>query len=139
MLLFITMLLCGVQPVYSMEVEKEPEKPLKKFTFDKAGFLENNQPVKQFPDPNIVKRLAEIKSFYPKHIIPNRELNTIGHSLLNDPCAQIKMWKSNVTVMQTIPEADPVMTLAIGRLTQETIAPFREKTYTIQISDNQNP
>ena len=143
MLLFITMLLCGVQPVYSMEVEQEPEKPLKKFTFDEAEFLESNQPVKQFPDSKIARRLAKIKSFYPKRIIPNRELNAIGHSRLNDPGAKIQMWKSNVTVMQTITEADPVDVLTIdyahGEHKIKTIAPSRKKTYEILIPDNQNP
>ena len=142
MLLFITMLLCGVQPVYSMEVEKEPEKPLKKFTFDKAGFLASNQPFKEFPDSNIAQRLAVIKSFYPKHIIPDEDLNAIGHSRLNDPGAKIQMWKNKVTVMQTITEADPVdvptIDYAHGEHKIKTIAPTRKKTYEILIPDNQN-
>ncbi len=136
MLLFITMLLYAAQPIHGMEKKQTTKQFLKKLTFDKTGFLASNEPINEFYDKEIAEYLTQIQTFYitnEGHTIDNISLNTIGHILLNDPGAKIKMLKNKIVVTQTITEAEPVTTLAIGWIKQETIAPCRKKTYKILI------
>lgn len=84
MLLFTTMLLCAVQPVYSMEKEKEPEKIIEEL-FDQPGFFEGSRPIST-RDPEKKSLLLEIKNSYKKDngcTIPNLHLNAIAKNLLN--------------------------------------------------------
>ncbi len=143
MLLFITILLCAIQPAYSMENTEKTIKSIKKFTFDKAGSLESNKHIDEFPDPKIAERLITIKTFYEinhkKYTIPNIELNTIGHIMLNYPLYKTKKNVNKFTITYTKPKTNHLPYEECGKTFFKYQETTEQKTYTIQIPDKQNP
>ena len=127
MLLSITILLCAAQPIYSIKDTKKTKQTIKKITFDKAGFLESNEPIDKFTDKKIIQKLKAIQVFYEKihnQTVPNIGLNAIGHTMLQFPLNTITTTKNVITI-----------TYENGTVNSK----HKTKTYKILTPDKQNP
>ena len=128
MLLLITMMLCAAQSVYSMENKYEPK-------FDKSGFLASKKDINNFPDKTIANKLAKIKTFYNKHTISNKKLNTVGHIMMNYPNNKITQDLNKFTITYLKPKVKETKYTVGKKIYTKYIPTTEQITYEILIQN----